>query len=34
MAAVLGMEDALVEKICQGISGEIVVAANYNSPGQ
>ena len=34
MAAVLGMEDALVEKICQGITSEIVVAANYNSPGQ
>lgn len=34
MAAVLGMEDADVEKICQSISGEVVVAANYNSPGQ
>jgi [acyl-carrier-protein] S-malonyltransferase len=34
MAAVLGMEDADVEKICQGIEAEIVVAANYNSPGQ
>lgn len=34
MAAVLGMEDALVEEICKGIQGEIVVAANYNSPGQ
>ncbi len=34
MAAVLGMEDALVEEICQSIDGEIVVAANYNTPGQ
>lgn len=34
MAAVLGMEDALVEAICRSISSEIVVPANYNSPGQ
>ncbi len=34
MAAVLGMEDALVEEICQSIKNEIVVPANYNSPGQ
>ena len=34
MAAVLGMEDAKVEEICAGVSGEIVVAANYNCPGQ
>lgn len=33
MAAILGMEDRLVEKICEGISG-VVVPANYNSPGQ
>lgn len=33
MAAVLGMEDHLVESICAGIDG-IVVAANYNCPGQ
>lgn len=33
MAAVLGMEDAKVEEICAQISG-IVVAANYNCPGQ
>lgn len=33
MAAVLGMEDADVEKICASID-EIVVAANYNCPGQ
>lgn len=34
MAAVLGMDDALVEEICKSIENEIVVAANYNSPGQ
>ena len=34
MAAVLGMDDAQVEEICAAITGEVVVAANYNSPGQ
>lgn len=34
MAAVLGMEDAQVEAVCASITGEIVVPANYNSPGQ
>lgn len=34
MAAVLGLEDAKVEEICKNISTEIVVAANYNCPGQ
>ena len=33
MAAVLGLEDDVVEKICATIDG-IVVAANYNCPGQ
>ena len=33
MAAVLGLEDALVEDICSNTQG-IVVAANYNCPGQ
>lgn len=33
MAAVLGMDDELVEKICNEIP-EVVVPANYNSPGQ
>jgi [acyl-carrier-protein] S-malonyltransferase len=33
MAAVLGMEDSKVEEICASIEG-IVVAANYNCPGQ
>lgn len=35
MAAVLGAEDALVQEVCDAVSGsEIVVPANYNSPGQ
>ena len=34
MAAILGLEDAVVEEVCAGISGEIVVPANYNCPGQ
>ncbi len=34
MAAILGMEDAVVEAICAEITDEIVVPANYNSPGQ
>lgn len=33
MAAILGLEDEVVEKICAEIEG-IVVAANYNCPGQ
>lgn len=33
MAAVLGLEDAVVEEVCDKVDG-IVVAANYNSPGQ
>ena len=34
MAAVLGLDDAKVEEICQSITDEVVVAANYNCPGQ
>lgn len=34
MAAILGLDDAKVEEICKSISEEIVVAANYNCPGQ
>ena len=37
MAAVLGMEDSKVEEICKSVqqdSREVVVAANYNCPGQ
>ena len=33
MAAIIGMEDSQVEEVCMEID-EIVVAANYNSPGQ
>jgi [acyl-carrier-protein] S-malonyltransferase len=34
MAAVLGMEDEKVMDICSRVTDEIVVAANFNSPGQ
>ncbi len=34
MAAVLGLEDNVVEQVCAGITDEIVVPANYNCPGQ
>lgn len=33
MAAILGLDDAVVENICNEID-DVVVAANYNSPGQ
>lgn len=33
MAAVLGMDDTVVEEVCRTLP-EIVVPANYNSPGQ
>ena len=33
MAAILGLEDKVVEEICSSIDG-VVVAANYNCPGQ
>jgi [acyl-carrier-protein] S-malonyltransferase len=34
MAAILGLEDDKVEEICASINEEVVVAANYNCPGQ
>ena len=36
MAAVIGMADDVIEKICAEVSkdGSVVVPANYNSPGQ
>ncbi len=34
MAVVLGMDDQKIEEICASIKEEIVVPANYNSPGQ
>jgi len=33
MAAILGLEDDVVEKVCEEVDG-VVVAANYNCPGQ
>ena len=34
MAAVLNLDDAKVEEVCASITDEVVVAANYNCPGQ
>lgn len=34
MAAILGLDDAIVEEVLSGITEEVVVPANYNSPGQ
>lgn len=34
MAAVLGLDDAVIEQALSEITDEVVVAANYNSPGQ
>ncbi len=34
MAAVLGLADERVEEICREFTDEVVVAANYNCPGQ
>ncbi len=34
MAAVIAMPDETVEEICASITEEVVVAANYNCPGQ
>jgi [acyl-carrier-protein] S-malonyltransferase len=33
MAAIIGLDDKIVEEVCASIS-EVVVPANYNSPGQ
>jgi len=33
MAAIVGLDDAVVEEVCENID-EVVVAANYNCPGQ
>ncbi|MGM0648974.1 MAG: ACP S-malonyltransferase [Bacteroidota bacterium] len=33
MAAIIGLDDAVVDEICAGID-DVVVSANYNSPGQ
>ncbi|MBN8824164.1 MULTISPECIES: ACP S-malonyltransferase [unclassified Spirosoma] len=34
MAAVLGLADSVIERVCAEITEEIVVPANYNCPGQ
>lgn len=33
MAAILGLDDQIIEEVCESIA-EVVVPANYNSPGQ
>ena len=33
MAAIIGLEDEIIEKVCSEVPG-IVIPANYNSPGQ
>lgn len=34
MAAIIGLDDRIVEEVCSEFRDEIVVAANYNCPGQ
>ncbi|MBK9799436.1 MAG: ACP S-malonyltransferase [Bacteroidetes bacterium] len=34
MAAILNLDDKVVEQVCASIENEVVVAANYNCPGQ
>ncbi|MCB9260863.1 MAG: ACP S-malonyltransferase [Flavobacteriales bacterium] len=34
MAAVLGLDDEVIEQVCSQINNEVIVAANYNCPGQ
>ncbi|NNF01351.1 MAG: ACP S-malonyltransferase [Bacteroidia bacterium] len=34
MAAILGLDDKVVEDICAAVNDEVVVPANYNCPGQ
>ena len=34
MAAILGLDDKVVEEVCASVTDEVVVAANYNCPGQ
>lgn len=34
MAAILGLEDTVVEEVCQTVTDGFVVPANYNCPGQ
>ena len=34
MAAIIGLQDEIVENVCKEIKDEIIVCANYNCPGQ
>lgn len=34
MAAIIGLDDSVIEQVCATITDEVVVPANYNNPGQ
>ncbi len=34
MAAIIGLDDNIIEEVCKSITDEVVVPANYNCPGQ
>ncbi len=34
MAAIIGLDDSVIEEVCASITDEVVVPANYNNPGQ
>ncbi len=34
MAAIIGLEDGIIEEVCKSITDKVVVPANYNCPGQ
>ncbi len=34
MAAIIGLDDQVIEEVCASVEDEVVVAANYNCPGQ
>ncbi len=34
MAAIVGLEDELIERLCASVTDDIVIPANYNCPGQ
>ncbi len=34
MAAIIGLDDKIVEEVCKTITDQVVVPANYNCPGQ
>lgn len=34
MAAIIGLDDKIIEEVCKSITDQVVVPANYNCPGQ